>query len=205
MASQALTCRTTARYVRTWAARLDWRLWLIGPGAMLLLAGLGSAGLAWPATRRAITGWGQTYADAAGPFVLVAAACVYVVRAARTRNPLCVILLGLAAALLLREIHFGWTDHGIYVLLGVVGVWAALWWKRIELPLRDFRHTSWLLATLWTYFLAFLVSRRAFQFVPGEAVVHSFLEECLEVVSHAMLIVTSLAGSWRRIRRPAGK
>ena len=65
-------------------------------------------------------------------------------------------------------------------------------------PLADVRHTSWLLATLATYVLAFLLYRRAFRFVPGEETCHNFLEEGIETVCHGMLIVTSLRSPWRR-------
>ena len=60
------------------------------------------------------------------------------------------------------------------------------------------------MATLWAYTLAFLIYRRAFKHIPGEAGVHSFLEEGIETVAHLMLIATAMLLSRRRYRRPPG-
>jgi len=178
--------------------RLIWWPWLIGPCAAGLLAGFGALGSVRPEVMRVINGPAQTYPEIVAPFLLAAAVAVYVVNSVVTRNPLSMILVGLSATLLCREVHFEWTHRGVYFMLAAVAIWALAWRRRLKRPTRDARHTSWLLATLWTYLLAFLISRRAFRFVPGEQAVHSFLEEGLETVCHVMLIVTSLLASWRR-------
>lgn len=179
--------------------RLSGWPWLIGPLAVVLLAVVAAvASRGSPALMTAIRGPAQRIPDEAAPFIVAAATCLYAARAAVTRNRLYLILTALSAALLLREIHFEWTHRGVYVMLGAVGVWALAWRRRLDRPLRDVRHTSWLLATLGTYALAFLIYRRAFRFVPGEQAVHNFMEENIELVAHLMLLATSLLGTWRR-------
>ncbi|MGB2822487.1 MAG: hypothetical protein WBF17_15990 [Phycisphaerae bacterium] len=180
--------------------RLSWWPWLIGPCAAGLLAGVGVLGSVRPEVMRVISGPAQRYSEAIAPFLLAVAVAVYVVNAVVTRNPLSMVLVALSVSLFCREIHFEWTHRGVYVMLAATGIWALAWRRKLRRPIRNFRHTSWLLATLWTYLLAFLISRRVFRFVPGERAVHSFLEEGMETVSHLMLIATSLLASWRRHR-----
>ena len=68
------------------------------------------------------------------------------------------------------------------------------WWPGLIAPVALVA----LAGTLSAYLLAFLVSKRAFRFVPGEHDVHAFLEEGLETVCHLMLVLTSVIGSWGR-------
>jgi len=176
---------------------LRWWPWLIAPAAIALLVTVGSQ---IPASGRGdlLLADAQSAAEAVAPFLVGAAVIVYGLRAAVTRSPLALILVGLATSLLCREIHWEWTHRGIYVLLAATGLWGAIWRRRIAGPLaEEAAHTSWLLATLWAYALAFLLYRRAFRFLPGEDRLHNFLEEGVETVAHLMLIVTSLVGRWR--------
>ena len=181
--------------------RLSWWPLLIAPCAGGLLAGVGALGWHWPALMRVLVGPAQFYAEAVAPFLVAAAVAVYAVHSVVTRNRLSMVLVGLTASLLCREIHFDWSHRGIYVLLAGVGVWALLWRRQLARPLLNLRHTSWLVATLSAYFLSFVISRRVFRFIPGEDVLHSFPEEGMETVSHLMLIVTSLLVGWRRSAR----
>ena len=97
-----------------------------------------------------------------------------------------VIVMALATVLLLREVHFEWTHRGVYPMLAGVGLWAVAWRRRLRGPvLGDLRRSCWLAATLSAYLLAFLISRRAFRFVPGEQEAHAFLEEGLEALEAA--------------------
>jgi len=183
---------------------LTWWPGLIAPAAVLLLAGIGALGAVWPAVGYVVRGPGQTWADEAAPYLVAAAVGVCVVRTLVTRNGLNVIVMALATVLLLREIHFEWTHRGVYPMLAGVGLWAVAWRRRLRGPvLGDLRRSCWLAATLSAYLLAFLISRRAFRFVPGEQEVHAFLEEGLETVCHGMLVVASAVGCWRRM--PAGE
>ena len=135
------------------------------------------------------------------PFLIAAATAVYWIRAIFTRNPLYIVLTGLTASLLCREIHFDGMDRAIFVLLAVVGVWVLAWWDILKTPLkRDWRHSSWLIATLATYLLSQLIAKRVFKFVPGERDIHSKIEEGVETMSHLMMICTALMGSWRSYR-----
>ena len=150
---------------------------LIAPAAAAALVGFCLIAGSQGPMKRFLDGPAQGYADTLAPLLLAVALGVYAVNAVVTRSPLSMVLVGLSAALLLREIHFEWTHRGIYALLAGVGVWAAVLRRRLAWPLADVRHTSWLLATLATYVLAFLLYRRAFRFVPGEETCHNFLEE----------------------------
>jgi len=123
---------------------------------------------------------------------------VYAVRVLLTRNPLALLLLGLTGALFCRELHFAWTDKGIYVMVAGVLIWAVAWRRALVEPLKDKPQLTWLVATLATYLLSQLIARRAFRFVPGEQAIHSKIEEGVETMGHLMLIVTSLVGRWDR-------
>jgi len=179
-----------------------WWPMLIAPAAMAVLAGLGALGLSRPELKRFLDGPAQSGSEWIAPWLVAAAATIFLLRAAVTRSPLSLILTALSVALLLREIHFEWTHRGVFVMLAAVGLWAAAWRRRLRRPLRDVRQAAWLAGMLGAYFLAFLISRRAFRFVPGEGDLHNFLEEGMETVCHVMLIVTSLAGRWRRFAPP---
>jgi hypothetical protein len=181
---------------------MTWWPFLIPPAAVGAFAVGHLAGVAEGAI--------QVYLDERAPVLLVAAILVYAVRAIITRNPLYVILTCLCLAFFCRENQdvppfdwHEWAHKGIFVMLGLLGAWAVVWRKRIAEPLRDYRHTSWLLATLWAYALAFLIYKRTFRFVPGEADTHNFLEEGVETAAHLMLVLTASLGSLARRGRNA--
>ncbi len=137
--------------------------------------------------------------EAPAPYMVALVALVYATRSLVTRNPLYILLAALAAAFTFREIHWGWTHKGIYVMLACIGVWAGLWRGRLGGPLRDWRHTSWLIATFAAYFLSQVIARRAFRFIPGEHAIHAQLEEWAETTAHLLFMATCLVGSWRRV------
>ncbi len=143
--------------------------------------------------------------EAPAPYLAGLVALVYAARSLVTRNPLYIVLTALAAAFTLREIHFGWTHKGIYVMLVCIGIWAGLWRGRLRGPLRDWRHTSWLIATFAAYFLSQVIARRAFRFIPGEDAIHIPLEEWAETTAHHLFLITSLVGSWRRMPASPGR
>lgn len=180
--------------------RLTWWPSLGAAAALVLIALASVLAVRWPAGMRFVSGRVQRHIDATGPFLVAVATALYAAKAALTRNRLYLIMAAFSATLVCREIHFGWTHRGVYVMLAVVGVWAFAWRKQLAEPLQDRRHTSWIVATVWAYVLAFLVYRRVFRFVPGEAQAHNFIEESMETVAHGMLIATALLGSWRRRR-----
>jgi len=171
---------------------------LIVPVGGAVLVGLCVLAESSAPLRRFLDGPAQAYADALGPPLLAVAMTVFAVHAAVARKALSTILVALSAALLLREIHFEWTHRGIYPMLAAVAGWAWLWRRRLAEDPLDARQVRWLAATMGAYVVAFLLYRRAFQFVPGEAAYHNVLEEGMETVSHAMLIATSLRSPWRR-------
>ncbi len=141
--------------------------------------------------------------EAPAPYLAGLVALVYAARSLVTRNHLYILLTALAVAFTLREMrddaYFKWTKQGIYVMLVCIGVWAGLWRNRLRVPLMDWRHTSWLIATFAAYFLSQVIARRAFKFIPGEDAIHVPLEEWAETTAHHLFVITSLVGSWRRV------
>lgn len=176
--------------MKTWWRYVNWWLLLIGPAAVGASIALS---VVYDGFMRL-----QSDLEVPAPYLPAGAAVIYAIGFGRTRNPLLGLLATLAVALSIREFHFDWAGKGIYVMLAALGVWAVLWRSRLAGPLTDWRHTSWLLATMAAYVLSQVIARRAFRFVPGEQVIHRPLEECAETAAHLMLIVTSLLGSLRR-------
>lgn len=109
------------------------------------------------------------------------------------RDRLHLVLTVFAAALLCREIHFTGTHKGIYVAMALVGVWCYLWRRPLLRQLLHTRKGRWLTMAAWAYFVALLVQRRALRGVlPFEQILHSQIEETLENIAHALLIVSGL-------------
>jgi len=167
---------------------------LAGP---LAVAASVAASAAWPERFQDL----QVWLEKPAPYLVALATAIYAARAARTRNPLHVLLAVLGAALTCREIHFAGTGTGVYVALAALAAWAVLWRKRLREPLRDYRHVAWVLAAAAAYILSQVIARRAFRFIPGEHAIHRSLEECAETAAHAVFIVSALVGSWRRPAR----
>ncbi|MGC9454587.1 MAG: hypothetical protein ACP5HU_06955 [Phycisphaerae bacterium] len=143
----------------------------------------------------------QIWLEVPAPWLVGLIALVYLVRSVKTSNPLYMLLAAMAVVFTLREIHFGWMDKGVYIGAAVVGVWAVLWRRRLAEPLRDRRHTSWLLATIAAYAVAVMIDRRFFQFIPGEDDIHRPLEEWAETAAHLLFLVTAMLGGWRKFPR----
>jgi len=172
--------------------RINWWLLLIFPASMEVAV---LASILNPETFPYL----KAPLEAPAPYLVGLVALMYAVRSLVTRNPLYILLTALAIAFTLREIHFDWTSKGIYVMLVFIGIWAGLWRGRLRVPLTDWRHTSWLIATFVAYFLSQVIARRAFKFIPGEQAIHIPLEEWAETTAHHLFLVTSLVGSWRRM------
>ncbi len=135
------------------------------------------------------------------PYLIGAVVAIYVIRSIVTLNPLYIITVFLAFSLLLREIHYDFMGKGIFVCFAIIVAWSVLWRKQLVKPIQnDWRHTSWLVATIAIYFLSQVVAKRVFRFIPGEQSLHTQFEEGIETMAHLMFIVTALLGSWRRYR-----
>jgi hypothetical protein len=107
------------------------------------------------------------------------------------------LLAGYAFAAWMREWHFDWTHHGIYVFLLLLIGAAIVTRKRIrtEVP-PNFR--PWFVSTLVLYFIAVLIARRVLRdYLPDEEGINTQLEEFMENVAHTMLFLTSLLGIGR--------
>lgn len=143
----------------------------------------------------------QIWLEVPAPWLVGLVAAIYLVRTAKTLNPLYVLLAALAFVFTLREIHFGWMDKGVYIGAAAIAVCAVLWRRRLAEPLRDLRHSSWLLATVAAYAVAVMIGRRFFKFIPGEHDIHRSLEEWAETVAHLMFLVTAIMGGWRKFPR----
>jgi hypothetical protein len=186
-----------AAYDPNWYRKVSWWPVAITPVATIAAVVLSRF---WP---KWFQGLQVLLDDPLGPCLVALAAAIYTVRAVRTFNPLYIIVAALGIALTWREIHRAWAHEGIYVALGVVGIWTVLWHKRLLEPLRDYRHTSWLIAMFTAYFFSQLIARRAFKAIPGEHEIHRSLEECAETAAHVVFIVAALVGNWKRYRRGA--
>lgn len=140
--------------------------------------------------------------EVAAPAILGVAVLVMLVRWLGERQPLTLILLGLDATFLCRELHFEGTGAGVYVALLLVGIWTLFWWRNIRDDLLGSSTTPYLLFAFMTYVLSQAVARRAFRdILPLEAdsdVFRTGLEEVLENVAHLAMLFVALRGFARR-------
>ena len=210
---------TTKTSSRGWRRTIAWWPLLLGPAAIGIAVLLGA--FQWEFTFYTLGAIGEEQdeyglitilwnydrlapaLESIAHWVLLVPAAIYWIRSIHTRNPLYLILTGLAASLLCREIHFTGMDKAIYPLGVIILVWVAAWRDLIAKPLKDRRHTIWLVAAVVTYIFAQLADRRVFKFIPNEDQIHSQIEECVETMGHLVLIVASLVGSWRRYNWPS--
>ncbi len=176
---------------------LAWWPLLLGPAAVAIVA---LCSRVYPAFEQL-----DAQLDWIAPFLVICPVAVYAVRVLATRNPLAMVLLALTGSLFCRESHLAGTHKAVYVMVAGVLLWAFAWRNVLAEPLKDTRHTIWLLATVAANLLSQLIARRAFRFVPGEDAIHSKLEEGVETTGHLRLIVTSLIGPWTRYRPLRGR
>ena len=172
-----------------WIKKINWLPCLLAPAALVAFALFIK-----PEFNQ---GQIQTHLENAGPILLGIAACVFAVRAAITRNPWHLIFTCLVITLFCRELHFAGTSDGVYVALGLIGVWIIAWNKKLRAIPVDWRLTSWLIATVWAYVLAQLVDRRMFSpkylnLIPDEKIIHSTVEEAMETLAHILMICTAI-------------
>lgn len=134
--------------------------------------------------------------------LLAAATAAYLSAAWRGRSPVHVILTVLAAAFLFREIHFVGTSNGVYVVLVVLIAWSWHWRGRLLPATAVGRLRPWLFASVCTYVLAQLVARRVFRGMPLEETLQGpgWLEEAVETMAHAVLLITAFADLFGRRR-----
>jgi hypothetical protein len=175
-----------SKYARWWPV-------LIAPSAVaiwVIIAGLFNQGDV------------KVYSEPISPPILAIAALIFAFRAWRTKNPLCMVLTGLAIAFTCREIHFTGTDTGIKVALAILVVWTISWRKRLLLAARDVSQVRWVAASALTYAMCRVIEKRAFSskhlgIIPNEEMIHVTLEEGLELVAHLLLLLSAVMGSWK--------
>lgn len=126
------------------------------------------------------------------------ATAVFLMRVIIDRSKLNIVLLVVAANFLCREIHFTSTGTAVYVVATIALLLAIYWEDEILDSLKD---AKWfqicMTGTIFTYFFAILVQRRVFKakrlpFLPDEEHMHVPLEEVLENVAHAFLLVSAI-------------
>ena len=140
-----------------------------------------------------------TTLEAVAPWILATALGVYWFKAIFTRNLTYVILAAVVACLLLRELHWDpMIKKAIFPLLGICLVWAIIWRDVIDRPMENWSHTVFFAAALGTYAFGQLVEKRIFKFIPYEPVLHSQIEEGIEVAAHLLIFLAGVFGSWRR-------
>jgi hypothetical protein len=178
-----------------WIRRVHWT-WLILIPAGIALSILGSL-LPW--NYEAL----QHGLEAAAPVILALSIPVLLARALKSHNLACWVVLLVACAFLLRELHdlpwLRWIDIGVYLAVLAAGGIMLIFRHRIA---ARFQSDPWQATAAMFLFVAYLVAllidRRVFKFVPGEKVIHSGLEETAETIAHLGMLAFSLVGSWRR-------
>ena len=146
----------------------------------------------------------QDYLELVAPFLVAAALIVYAGRSAITKNPLAMLMTGLALAFLFREIHWDWTNKGVYIMVAMLGVIGGIFHKKMLAVLRDRRQLFWLVAVIAAYAIATILDRRALKnlstdsFHQWDKIYHSLMEELSETVAHIVLLISAIAGSWKR-------
>ena len=158
--------------------RFDYR-YLIAPlGVMIILWYLIAAGL-YSYGRQEL----ESLAILVNCFLLMA----LVVRLCISRHVFFLWSTGLMGLVLAREIHFDWTDAGIYIgLIVMLGV-ASLKYD----ALKDYLDTPWVINLvaigLFTYVLSQTIDQRWWKGLPEEDFVHVPLEETMEVLGHCFI------------------
>ena len=180
---------------------LDWRLFLIAPLAASIIAVV----FAPERDIMVIKGIPEFIA-----LVLTGAAvAVSGFRLKIENSPLMPLLFAFCVAFFSREIHFAGTSTGVYIAVVLIALWAWLWRERLVNLVNTGRFKSWLFATGWAYLLALLVQRRFFKHVfpdfllAWEGHIHVPMEEWMEVVAHALLLVTVFSGFSGSLRKRA--
>lgn len=171
--------------------------WLLWPG--LLAVGPVVIGLLYLAQAQHWSGAEKRINELYAVCILGLVFTLLIARSAWQRSLLYLLLAGFALAAWLREIHFEWTDTGVYVFLLVL-IGLAWWWRERLKPMAQAGiFLPWFKGTLAAYFLSVLIARRVFRdLLPNEELMHVPLEEVMENVAHSMLLVTAVVGSWSR-------
>ncbi|MDX9981512.1 MAG: hypothetical protein RBU25_15930 [Lentisphaeria bacterium] len=123
---------------------------------------------------------------------------VWAVRARWERNVFFALLAAQAFVFTMREIHFRGTGNGVYIgtaIIGLIGFRLA-WrtdWEQV-LPKINWRLITALAITVATYAVALLIQRRVFRGVPGEARLHTPLEEVSETCAHLWFLISGFVG-----------
>lgn len=128
------------------------------------------------------------------------AAIIYWLKAIWTRNMTYVVLAALCESLLLRELH--WSHEikvAIYPLLAMWLFWGIAWRDLMDHPSVNPRHSRLFIAALFTFFLAQLVEKKVFKFMPyARTPLHTQYEEIIEFSGHLMLCLAAIFASLKR-------
>ena len=144
----------------------------------------------------------KRYSEMVSPTILGIATAVFALRSWRTRNPLYMVLTGLAVAFTCREIHFAGTTHGIKVALVILVIWTVYWRKRLFQSAGNVSHVRWVAASASMYAMSMIIAKRVFSekhlgMIPNEKALHIPLEEGLELLAHLLLLLAAIMGSWK--------
>ncbi len=170
--------------------------WLLWPG--LLAAGPLTVAFVYFAHAKGWSLINRAPNEALALAILGTAVIILAIRASLQASPLYLLLGCFVLIAWLREWHFGWMHHGVYLMLLMLLLWTWLWRERITPLAREGIFMYWLKATFAIYFLSVLLARRAFRDVlPYEELLNTQLEETMENVAHTMLLITGLLGQWR--------
>lgn len=185
-----------------WTGGIDWRLFLIPLVAMGVIA----LGVEWQWSLLMV----KRPAEVTALILTGAAVAVSAFRVRVEDNPMMLPLCAFCLAFFLREIHFTGTSKGVYIAALLISIWVWRWRERLYEPFTTGAFKAWLFAAGWAYFLALLVQRRFFRHVFPDALlaweraVVVPMEEWLEVVAHALLLITVFSGFSGRTRADHG-
>jgi hypothetical protein len=178
---------------------IKWWPVLLGPLGILYVYAMDAAGLGYFVGR-------HTNELAAMPIIGLVS-LLFWTAAIRYRSEFHLVLAVLTLGFFFREWHFEGTGTGVYAVLLICLVWAALRRGRLKQPYVTGSTRYWLVAALTTYLLSQLIARRVFSagelgWLPYEHALHISLEETVENLAHLMMLVTSIV-SWPGKKGPA--
>ena len=118
----------------------------------------------------------------------------FLIQALLFRSQFHLLMVVLCAGLFCREWHFTHSSLILYVAFALSACW--FFWQR-ELFGRLLAKSQlkiWLVATLATYALSQLISRRLFRHLhlPAEGDLHIYMEETVETTAHLIMVVVCI-------------
>ena len=138
----------------------------------------------------------KTSIEYAGYYLLLPAGLIAFIRFCIERNYFFLMLTGVIATVIMREIHWEWTSEGVYVLF-ILFMWAAYaFYDRLKPFVSSASFINLAITVLSFYFISEMLLDHNWLRIPedfGQEVnLRSSLEECIEMAGHTVLSVSVL-------------